>query len=415
MGAVFDRWASEPERRGRGSRYQAFWRDENGRQRKKAFARKGDAVRFLREVERALDRGLVADPSAGAVAFSEFATGWLAGAVHLRDKTVSDYESIIRNHLVPAFGGVSLNRLRGDHGVRLVADLRSRGYRDSTISKVLRVASTLLNAAVADQRVAANPFAHVKRPPDVRRELRVLSPTELGLVLDRIDPHYRCFVLCAAVLGLRFGELAGLHPSNVDLEGRRIYVVEQLSRGAGVPVRGRLKTRASQRSVALPSRLVSELARHRDAYSTAQYVFPSVGGMPIRHSNFLRRHWHPAVKAAGLVGVRFHDLRHASAAWAIAAGAPATLIQQRLGHASVSTTLNVYAHLLPGLDEQLADRLDETVADAVAPQVLPKDDRGTPAVEDEGPDMGDLLGFYRWARRDLNPRPPPCKGGALAI
>ena len=59
-------------------------------------------------------------------------------------------------------------------------------------------------------------------------------------------------------------------------------------------------------------------------------------------------------------------------AWAIAAGAPATLIQQRLGHASVSTTLNVYAHLLPGLDEQLADRLDETVADAVAPQVLPR-------------------------------------------
>ena len=69
----------------------------------------------------------------------------------------------------------------------------------------------------------------------------------------------------------------------------------------------------------------------------------------------------------------------------------------------------VLSDQVPGLDEQLADRLDETVADAVAPQVLPKDDQGTPAVEDEDPDMGDLLGFYRWARTDLNRRPPPCK------
>ena len=58
--------------------------------------------------------------------------------------------------------------------------------------------------------------------------------------------------------------------------------------------------------------------------------------------------------------------------------------------------------------------LDDTIAEAVAPQVLPNDDRGTPAVEDQDPDMGDLLRFYRWARTDLNRRPPPCKGGALA-
>jgi len=414
MGTVIDRWSSEPDRHGRGSRYVAVWRDEYRRQRKRSFRLKADAQRFLRETERALDLGLVADPAAANIGFEEYVDIWLANADHLRPKTASDYASIIRNHLVPALGSIPLGRIRPQHGTDLVGTLRERGLAGSTINKVIRLANTVLNAAVAEQRLQTNPFAHVKRPPEERRELRILTPAELSSLLGHLDEHYRCFVLTAAVTGLRFGELAGLRPQNIDLERCRILVVEQLTKGPSGPVRGPLKTRASQRSVAIPDQLATELKRQLDHRSTDGYAFPSRHGTPVRHSNFLRRHWAPAVRDAGLGRVRFHDLRHAAATWAISVGAPATLVQKRLGHASVVTTLQTYGHLLPGIDEEIANRLDSVVADAVVPQVFP-DSSSQPATDSgETSDIGDVLRFSGWARRDSNPRPPPCKGGALA-
>jgi integrase len=414
MGSVYDRWDSEPERNGKGLRYVAVWRDESHRQRKKSFRLKGDARRFLRAIEHSRDLGMSANPSVGLVPFADYATDWLVKSVHLRAKTASDYESILRVHLVPAFGAVALNRLRATHATSLIVAMRSNGYQDSTLNKVLRLANTVLNAAVTEQRLPTNPFAAVRKPPETRRDLVVLSPGEFSHLLAMIHPHFRCFSFAAVVLGLRFGELAGLRPSNLDLGRRRIFVVEQLTKGPGGPSRGPLKTAASKRSVSIPKRLVDELADQLKHRASDDYVFTSLEGQPIRHSNFLRRHWHPATKDAGFDGLRFHDLRHACAAWSIAAGAPATLVQQRLGHASVSTTLNVYGHLLPGMDDRLAERLDATIAEVVVTRALP-------ALPDEvrkgdayGSNVGDELGLYRWARRDLNPRPPPCKGGALA-
>ena len=404
-----DRWASEPDRQGQGRRYVAVWRDERRRQRKRSFHRKGDAVRFLRETERSLDLGLFADPRAAEVGFAEYATNWLSRAEHLRAKTVADYDSILRNHLIPALGAIPLRRMRPQHAADLIGRLQGHGLASSTVNKVVRVASTILNAAVAEQRLQLNPFSHVKRPSETTRELRILTPGELSSMLSCIDEHYRCLVLSAAVLGLRFGELAGLHPSNLDIANRRVLVVEQLTKGPQGPVRGPLKTKASQRSVAVPSQLIPELQRQLENRSSAEFVFTSKQGGPIRHSNFLRRHWAPAVASAGLGHVRFHDLRHASAAWAISVGAPATLIQKRLGHASIVTTLQVYGHLLPGIDEQVAARLNDAVNEALVPQVFPEQGSSTDPSPDVGGDMGDVLRFPGWARRDLNPRPPPCK------
>jgi integrase len=119
--------------------------------------------------------------------------------------------------------------------------------------------------------------------------------------------------------------------------------------------------------VTIPAFLAEELAAHMAEYmrppaedpSGADLLFTSREGNPIRRTNFRRRYWKPAIRAAGLEPAPvFHHLRHKAAAPAIASGAHPKAIQARLGHASITTTLDRYGHLFPSLDEELADRLD---------------------------------------------------------
>ena len=119
------------------------------------------------------------------------------------------------------------------------------------------------------------------------------------------------------------------------------------------------KSSASRRALMLPRFLVEMLASHLAQAPSSEYVFTNLRGDFLRRSSFRSSHWLPATGKAGLEGVRFHDLRHSAVAMAIAQGAHPAEIQARLGHSSISTTLGVYAHLFPSLDEQLANRLDD--------------------------------------------------------
>jgi len=168
-------------------------------------------------------------------------------------------------------------------------------------------------------------------------------------------------VLLAGWGGLRFGEAGALRRDRLRLLERRVDVVEGLSSdSAGRVVVGPLKTDPSRRSVTIPPFLVQELAAHVAAHPDAlgDLVFAAPLGGPIQRTSWRTRFWLPAVRAAGLDAARFHDLRHHAAAAAIAAGGHPKAISARLGHASVSMTLDVYGHLFPNLDEDLAVQLD---------------------------------------------------------
>ena len=126
---------------------------------------------------------------------------------------------------------------------------------------------------------------------------------------------------------------------------------------------GPLKTKESRRVVTIPAFLADELAHEYRARNDSDLVFPAPEGGPLRRTNFRRRFWAPAVEAAGMSPApTFHHLRHTAAALAIAQGAHPKAIQARLGHASITTTLNLYGHLFPSLDVELAERLDDVRA-----------------------------------------------------
>jgi integrase len=191
---------------------------------------------------------------------------------------------------------------------------------------------------------------------------------QVAALAQAIHPRFRALVLVAAYAGLRWGELVGLRVKRVDLLHSRITVAGQVTEIDGHFTWGPPKTEAGRRTVTLPAVAAAALAEHLATYSQPGpdgLVFTSTEGGLLRRSNFNRRVWQPATRAAGLAGLRFHDLRHTSATLSIAAGASTRELMARMGHSSSAAALR-YQHVLAGRDTAIAAALDELIEAASA-------------------------------------------------
>jgi integrase len=231
----------------------------------------------------------------------------------------------------------------------------------ASVHRAFRLLRRIMNVAVQSEVIARSPCTGVRPPSVPRNEMRFCSPEEVADLADAIDPWYGCLVFTAAYTGLRWGELAGLKRRRVDLLRRELTVTEQLTELNGELRFAPPKTDAGRRKVKLSPFLAELLADQLAARAqpgSDGLVFTTKACEPLRRGNFRRTYWLPAVRAAGLEGLRFHELRHTAVALAIANGAHAKAIQARMGHSSVTITLDRYGHLLPSLDDQIADGLD---------------------------------------------------------
>jgi integrase len=351
-------WVRRP-RGGRG--WEARYRGSDGRERSRSFRTRGDALRFLAGVEAQLQRGEWRDPALARTTLDAWVEEWMATTVHLRPSTCALYEYLLRCHVLPRFGPCQLGRIAPVDVRAWLAELNSAGLSPSTVRKAFRVLSGALRSAVECDLIGHSPCASIKPPPEPSHEMRFLSAQEVAELSDAIGTDYEALVYTAAYTGLRWGELAGLRRKHVDLLRRTLTVVEQLTEVNGTFAFGPPKTKAGQRRVAVPRFVVEHLERQlaeRSEPGPDGLVFPAVEGGPMRRSNFNRRCWQPALRAAGIGAVRFHDLRHTAVALAIEAGAHPRALMERLGHSSINVTLGRYGHLLPGQDESIADRLD---------------------------------------------------------
>jgi integrase len=193
--------------------------------------------------------------------------------------------------------------------------------------------------------------------------MRFLSAGELNRLAEATGAPYGTLVLLLGYGGLRWGEAVALRRSRCDLLRSRLDVTESLAEVGGVLHWGPTKT-YQRRSVVLPAFLRDRLATH-----LAREV---ALGAPLRHSNFYRRVWRPALEEAGLSGeLRIHDLRHTAASLLIAEGAGPKAVCEHLGHSSVQVSLDRYGHLFPSEFESLASRLDHAYQEARTTTKLP--------------------------------------------
>jgi len=357
-----------------GMRWRAKYRTPDGHTRSKAFSTKVEAERWLDGQKVARDRGEWVDPNAGKVLFCDYAAEVAAGRAHLAATTRERDRSYMANLVLPHLGKFPLTAIAPGHLRQMVSSLSAEGYAPATVRKAYQLASLVLKQAVLDDRLARTPARGVDLPSDRnggedQPEIRVLDPSRVAALHEAIDPRYRVAVSLGAYAGLRLGETLGLGVQSLDLLRRRLTVTATLTNLNGSVSLGPPKTKASRRTLALPAFLCDELAAHLAQFGTGPegVVLSSPRGSWVRASSWRKRFWHPAVEATVGRPFRFHDLRHTHASWLIEQGAHAKAIQTRLGHSSIVVTMDTYGHLMPGMDEALAEGLEGLAASADAP------------------------------------------------
>jgi integrase len=266
---------------------------------------------------------------------------------------------VLRLYALPRFGKVPLAAITQVDVRTWVAELSARGLTPATVTKTYQVFGKVMGGAVDAGYLAQTPCRNVPLPKVEREEMRFLTPAEIITLADAIRPLYRTLVLVGAYGGLRIGELAGLRRGRVDLLRGTVTVAEIVTEVEGRLFFGPPKTRAGRRTVGLPRFVARELEAHlADPGDQSSHVFTAPNGGPLRVTAFRARVWRPATKAAGLDGLRIHDLRHTAVALWVAAGASPKEVAALAGHTSVSFTLDRYGHLYPDSYATLRDRLD---------------------------------------------------------
>lgn len=345
-------------RRLESGRWEASYRDPRGRERTKTFATKRDAERWRAANVSDVARGAWLDPRLGTVRVADWIDRWWPTTVNLRPSTRVRDQGYLERYVLPDFGDDQLGRLTQPDVQAWVAALSARGLAPATVTKAYQLLGKVLGAAVDAGLIPSSPCQRVSLPAKSNEEMRFLTPAQVGELAEVIHPRFRALVLLAAYGGLRVGELAGLRRPKLDTLHARVEVAEIAVEVRGVLTYGPPKTKAGQRSIALPRPVATELAAHVERWSSTEWVFTAPDGGPLRVPGWRQRFWKPAVEQAGLVPLRPHDLRHTAVALWIAAGANVLEVARRAGHSSTSFTLDRYGHLFPEADLGLAERLE---------------------------------------------------------
>lgn len=342
------------------------WRTQGG------FRTKRDAQRALNEVLRQLDDGSYVQPSKATVA--EFLMGeWLPGMrAVVRPGTLANYQRDARRYLIPALGGTRLRDLTTGRVNALIAELLDRGgaHHQGLAPKTVRNIVGSLHKALADAvawgLLARNPADAAALPRAPRADMRVWTGAQLAAFLASVrhDRLHAGWVLLATT-GMRRGELLGLRWTDVDLDAGRLAVRQALLTIDYTVTVSEPKTRRGHRSVALDAGTVAALRAHRHqqrherlawgpSWADTGLVFTRPDGTLI-HPQRLSKWFEQRARAARLPPIRLHDLRHSWATAALAAGIHPKVVSERLGHATVSITLDTYSHVLPGMDAHAAE------------------------------------------------------------
>ena len=207
-------------------------------------------------------------------------------------------------------------------------------------------------------------------------EITTWNPKQVATFLAVGDEHYlAAFWRLALLTGMRRGELLGLKWEDVNLDQGTLAVRRTLSRGKGGSWElGQPKTAAGRRSIALPESCVATLRKQRSHQNTERlrlgelwedqdFVFANRTGGPL-HVNSMNLQFKKLIKASGLPKIRFHDLRHTSATLLLGQGVHPKIVQERLGHADISMTLNRYSHVTPDMQRLAADTIDAALESA---------------------------------------------------
>lgn len=338
------------------------------------FRTKREAERGLARILSERDEGRYIEPA--KMTFGTYLVEHWLPAIEssIRPSTFSGYRGHVELYLRPRIGAVQLQQITPDHLSRLYRDLQKGGGRDgrplspTTVRRVHATVHRALKDAVRWGHLRSNPAAVAVKPrqPAVgSAEVTTWTAVEVRTFLEHVRDD-RLFALwrLAATTGMRRGELLGLRWADVNLDAHRVSVRQTLTVVDGEVAFGEPKTRRGKRNIALDADTAQALRgwkvrqdEERATFGTAirrtGLVFTQHDGSLI-NPNLVSAWFAREAARAEVPPIRFHDLRHTHASLALQAGIPAKVVSERLGHATVAFTLDVYSHVIPGLQEEAA-------------------------------------------------------------
>jgi len=307
---------------------------------------------------------------------AQYLRSWLAECCKpsLTQRSYERYRGIVENNLIPAIGRIRLIDLRPEHIQQHYANLIDRGLAARTVRYDHMVLHGALRMAVKWQLVPRN-IADVVEPPKARNsEMQTWDSDEVTTFLEAAkSTPYHVLFYAALYTGARRSELLGLSWRHVDFIYSQIDIERGLHRTKEWGyIFTQPKSAKSKRTIALSPSLVLLLKEHREKQECARLlinkplteddlVFAHDDGSPL-FPNSVSRAWTMLASNVGIKLIRFHDARHTHASLLLKQGAHPRIVQERLGHSTIATTLDVYSHVTPGLQEAVATRFDEAMS-----------------------------------------------------
>jgi integrase len=344
-------------------KWRARYRDGTGKEPTRHFDRRVDAQRWLDEVTAALVTGTYASPRSGRVTLRAYYAGWSQRQVWVQ----GTYRAMDLAVNSCTFSDMQLGQVRRSH-VETWVKAMSTTLAPATVRSRLKSVRAVFKAAVADKVIGTDPSTGVRVPRLRRAEAAMTIPTteQVGQILAAASADFRPFIAVAAFAGLRLGEAAALQVGDVDFLRRTLTVSRQIQREAGKAPDIRAPKFGSERVVFIPAGLVDILAKHIRDTGREHWLFTGeTGTMPL-HQGTVGHRWRATLAAAELSGFRLHDLRHFYASGLIADGCDVVTVQRAVGHASATTTLNVYSHLWPTAEDRTRSAAESMLSEALS-------------------------------------------------
>jgi integrase len=351
---------------------------DNGRRKVLYSKTQQEAIKKLKKVSQQQEQGtLTVGPQHTVAQYLDY---WLSVyKQRIRPRSHERYEQIIRLHLVPTLGKIKLDKLSPQHVQQLYSKKLEEGLSTNTVLVIHGMLHKALKSAMRWGILAQNVCDRVDVPRKVPYEIHPLTVEQAQRFLEAIrgHPNEALFIL-AITTGMRRGEIAGLKWHDIDMEHATLHVQRALTRmpttmGGGYQ-EAEPKTEKSRRTIVLPDFALDALRNHGECQSEIKrkagefwqehdYVFCTPLGTHIHPGHDILEEFKKLLKKVDLPDIRFHDLRHSAATMLLGMGVHPKIVQERLGHHDIGTTMNIYSHVLPSMQEGAMKQLNTLLGD----------------------------------------------------
>ncbi len=336
---------------------------------------KKDAQKVLNEILRNADLGMLGDSQKQTL--NQHLDFWLETIAkpRLQYRTFADYGDMLQRYVRESLGNIKLADLKAAHIQKLYGEMQEKGLSPRIVRYTHAILSSSLKKAVELDILPRNVAKFVQLPKQTRKEMDVLSKDETVHFLQSLDgERFATLFSFALATGMRIQEYLGLQWKDIDFERNTATVQRAIvwHRSGGGWHFSQPKTSKSRRTIPLPLSTVNELRRHRrqqleerlkigTAWKDFDLVFPSEIGTALNPPNLTRAFKKILEKAKLRTSIRLYDLRHTTATLLLQAGINPKVVSERLGHATIVLTLDVYSHVLPNMQQDATAQLEEMI------------------------------------------------------